>query len=41
MRSLIGIGCKIELTQQRTMEIWSNFLVSMDGSEVLPEPQFQ
>ena len=40
IRSVMAISCETRLTQQRTHEIWLNFLTYMDSTEpVLPEPR--
>ena len=39
IRTLIGLGCRIEATRQRTHDIWSDHLTYQDSSPpVLPEP---
>ena len=39
IRGVMAISCKTQLTQQRTHEIWQNFLTYMDSTPpVLPEP---
>lgn len=39
IRTIMALGCQIELTDQRTHSIWQNWLTFMDSSEpVLPEP---
>ena len=40
IRGVMAISCETRLTQQRTHEIWLNFLTYMDSTEpVLPEPR--
>ncbi len=40
IRGVMSLSCKTQLTQQRTHEIWANFLTYMDNSPaVLPEPE--
>lgn len=42
IRSAMALGCKINLTQRRTHELWSEYLSPMDGSDpVLPEPKIE
>jgi len=39
MRVVMTLSCRTKLTQQRTHELWSQYLTYMDSSEpVLPEP---
>lgn len=39
IRGVMSLSCKTQLTQQRTHEVWANFLTYMDNSPpVLPEP---
>tara|TARA_R110000782_G_scaffold262781_1_gene355052 strand:- start:576 stop:1064 length:489 start_codon:yes stop_codon:yes gene_type:complete len=39
IRTLIGLGCRIEATRQRTHDIWSDHLTYPDSTPpVLPEP---
>lgn len=39
IRGVMGISCKTRLTEQRTYELWENFLTYMDSTPpVLPEP---
>ncbi len=39
MRVLMTLSCRTKLTQQRTHELWSQYLTYMDSAEpVLPEP---
>lgn len=39
IRVVMTLSCKTKLTQQRTHELWSQYLTYMDSSEpVLPEP---
>ncbi|WP_221794892.1 lysozyme inhibitor LprI family protein [Oceanobacter mangrovi] len=40
MRGVMALDCKIQLTRQRTYEIWNTFLTTMDGSILMDEPQF-
>ncbi|MBA5682052.1 DUF1311 domain-containing protein [Photobacterium damselae subsp. damselae] len=40
IRGAMAISCKTELTEQRTHELWQNFLTYMDSTPaVLPEPK--
>ncbi|EPA8650888.1 lysozyme inhibitor LprI family protein [Photobacterium damselae] len=40
IRGVMAIYCKTELTEQRTHELWQNFLTYMDSTPaVLPEPK--
>lgn len=40
IRGAMTLGCRIDMTDQRTHRIWQNWLTSMDSSTpVLPEPQ--
>ncbi|HIF9116054.1 TPA: lysozyme inhibitor LprI family protein [Photobacterium damselae] len=40
IRGVMAISCKTELTEQRTHELWQNFLTYMDSTPaVLPEPK--
>lgn len=40
IRGVMAISCKTQLTEQRTHEIWANFLTYMDSTPpVLPEPK--
>jgi uncharacterized protein YecT (DUF1311 family) len=40
IRGVMAISCETRLTQQRTHEVWSNFLTYMDSTPpVLPEPK--
>lgn len=42
IRGVMSLSCKTQLTQQRTHEIWANFLTYMDQSTpVLPEPDVE
>lgn len=42
IRGVMSLNCKIALTEQRTHQIWSNFLTYMDSTEpVLPEPKLR
>lgn len=39
IRGVMSLSCKTQLTQQRTYEVWANFLTYMDSTPpVLPEP---
>lgn len=39
IRNVMSLGCQITLTQQRTHELWSQYLRSQDStSSALPEP---
>ncbi|PKH06904.1 lysozyme inhibitor LprI family protein [Moritella sp. Urea-trap-13] len=39
MRVVMTLSCRTKLTQQRTHELWSQYLTYMDSAEpVLPEP---
>jgi uncharacterized protein YecT (DUF1311 family) len=39
IRGVMSLSCKTQLTQQRTHEVWANFLTYMDSTPpVLPEP---
>lgn len=39
-RGLVSLSCKRELTEQRTHDIWSNFLKYRDSTPpILPEPK--
>ena len=39
MRVMMTLSCRTKLTQQRTYELWSQYLTYMDSSEpVLPKP---
>ncbi|OHU86606.1 MULTISPECIES: lysozyme inhibitor LprI family protein [Pseudoalteromonas] len=40
IRTAMGLGCKITLTQQRTHSLWTSFLTFEDSTPaLLPEPQ--
>ncbi|WP_150304560.1 lysozyme inhibitor LprI family protein [Pseudomonas saliphila] len=40
IRDVMAISCKTQLTEQRTHEVWANFLTYMDSTPpVLPEPK--
>lgn len=40
IRTSMGLGCKIDLTQQRTKKLWLYFLTYMDSTPaILPEPK--
>ncbi|PMO73240.1 lysozyme inhibitor LprI family protein [Vibrio splendidus] len=40
IRGLMALSCKTTLTNQRTHEVWANFLTYMDSTPpVLPEPK--
>ncbi|KLV04014.1 hypothetical protein ABT56_15395 [Photobacterium aquae] len=40
IRGVMGISCQIETLQQRTHDLWANFLTYMDNTPaVLPEPK--
>lgn len=40
MRVVMTLSCRTKLTQQRTHELWSQYLTYMDSAEpVLPEPR--
>ncbi|HEY0629068.1 MAG TPA: lysozyme inhibitor LprI family protein [Sphingomicrobium sp.] len=40
IRNLMSLGCKIQLTHQRTHTIWENWLQYMDSTPpILPEPK--
>jgi uncharacterized protein YecT (DUF1311 family) len=39
IRTLMGLGCRIEATRQRTHDIWADYLTFWDSTPpVLPEP---
>lgn len=39
IRTLMGLGCRIEATRQRTHDIWSDYLADPDSTvPALPEP---
>lgn len=38
IRTLMGLGCRMEATRQRTHDIWSDHLTYPDAPPVLPEP---
>lgn len=40
IRSLIALSCQIEMTEQRTLHVWQNYLTFMDNSTpILPDPR--
>lgn len=40
IRTAMGLGCKIELTHQRTTILWQSFLTYVDSTpSLLPEPK--
>lgn len=39
IRTVMGLGCRIELTRQRTHDIWTDYLTFADSTPpILPEP---
>lgn len=38
IRTLMKLGCYSQLTQQRTLQLWSDYLVAMDGTALYPKP---
>lgn len=39
IRSIMTSACSHKLTYERTLTIWQDYLVTMDGHEFLPEPK--
>ena len=40
IRTAMGLGCKLELTHQRTIVLWKSFLTFVDSTPaLLPEPK--
>lgn len=39
IRSLMAGECRLSLTQQRTYQLWGDYLTTMDGHNYLPEPK--
>lgn len=40
IRTLIRLSCRSLLIQQRTTQLWSDYLVLMEGTELYPKPSF-
>jgi uncharacterized protein YecT (DUF1311 family) len=40
IRNIMTLDCQINLTQQRTHELWLQFLRSAENDSVLPRPEF-
>ena len=38
VRGLMTLSCQTRLTQSRTHTLWENFLTTMEGTSLLPEP---
>lgn len=40
IRNVMTLGCQITLTQQRTYELWLQYLRSAENDPLLPRPEF-
>lgn len=38
IRSMMNLECEKRLTDERTHTLWQDYLVAMDGTEILPKP---